>query len=129
MIAALLLMAAAPATSDEACDDLPQQPMNLCVYRNFERADAEMNARWKKAAAVMKAADAALDRTYDKDPGYFATLLAAQRAWLTYRDQHCLGASFEARGGSMSPMLDSGCKITLTRERTRQLKALVEIEN
>lgn len=127
MIAALLLLAAAPA--EEACGDLPQQPMNMCVYRNFERADAEMNAQWKITAEAMKQADRELDRTYDKDAGYFETLLAAQRAWITYRDQHCLAESFEARGGSMQPMLDSGCKITLTRERTRQLKALVETEN
>jgi uncharacterized protein YecT (DUF1311 family) len=128
MIVALLVLAAA-AGADEDCGDLPQQPMNLCVYRNFERANAAMNAQWAITSAAMKQADHDIDRTYDKQPGYFATLLAAQRAWITYRDQHCLSESFEARGGSMSPMLDSGCKITLTRERTRQLKALVEVEN
>jgi uncharacterized protein YecT (DUF1311 family) len=127
MIAALLLLAA--ATADENCGDLPQQPMNQCFYRAYERADAEMNAQWKLTAAALKQADRDLDRTYDKDPGYFDTLLAAQRAWITYRDQHCLGESFEARGGSMSPMLNSTCRITLTQERTRQLKALVEVEN
>jgi uncharacterized protein YecT (DUF1311 family) len=129
MIAALLLLAAAVPTAEEDCGDLPQQSMNLCVYRNFERVDAAMNAQWKITAAAMKVADAALDRTYDRDPGYFDTLLAAQRAWLTYREQHCLSASFEARGGSMSPMLDSGCKLRLTKERMKQLKDLVEFGN
>ena len=128
MIVALLVLAAAPAAA-EGCGDLPQQPMNMCFYRSYERADAEMNAQWKITAAAMKQADRDLDRTYDKEPGYFDTLLAAQRAWITYRDQHCLGESFEARGGSMAPMLNSTCRITLTQERTRQLKALVEVEN
>jgi len=124
---ALLLLAAAPA--QENCGDLPQQPMNQCFYRAYERADAEMTAQWKLTAAAMKQADRDLDRTYDKDPGYFDTLLAGQRAWLTYRDQQCLSASFEARGGSMAPMLNSTCRIALTQERTRELKALVEVEN
>ena len=129
MITALLLLAAAPAAADEDCGDLPQQPMNQCFYRAYERADAEMNAQWKLTAAAMKQDDRDLDRTYDKEPGYFDTLLASQRAWLTYRDQQCLSESFEARGGSMAPMLNSSCRITLTQERTRQLKALVEVEN
>jgi uncharacterized protein YecT (DUF1311 family) len=128
MMAALLLFTAA-AAADENCGDLPQQPMNLCFYRAYERADAEMNAQWKLTAAAMKQDDRDLDRTYDKEPGYFDTLLASQRAWLTYRDQQCLSESFEARGGSMAPMLNSSCRITLTQERTRQLKALVEVEN
>ena len=127
--AALLIFAAAAATADEDCGDLAQQPMNLCELRNFERADAAMNAQWKKTLAALKEMDRELDRTYDKDPGYYETTLAAQRAWLTYREQHCMAVSFEARGGSMSPMLDSGCKLQLTRERTKQLKELVEFEN
>jgi uncharacterized protein YecT (DUF1311 family) len=128
MIAALLLLAAAPVTEKD-CGDLAQQPMNQCFGRVFERADAEMAAQYRIAAAAMKEADRELDRSNDRQPGYYATLLAAQRAWLTYRDRHCLGASFEARGGSLAPTLDSLCKIELTRDRTRQLKAMVGGEN
>lgn len=128
MIAALLLFAAAP-TAEEDCGDLPQQPMNLCTHRNFERADAALNAQWKITVERLRQFDRDLDRTHDKQPGYFVTARAAQRAWITYRDQHCLGESFGARGGSLSPTLNSGCKIRLTRERTQQLKDLVEIEN
>jgi uncharacterized protein YecT (DUF1311 family) len=122
MIAALLLLAAAPA--EENCGDLAQQPMNACFLQEFRRADAEMNAQWKITVEAVKAADRELDRD-DGQPRYLPTLLAAQRAWLTYRDQHCLSASFEARGGTLQPTLDSTCKTELTRERTRQLKALV----
>lgn len=129
MIAALLLMMAAPSGPEEDCGDLAQQPMNLCVYRNYQRADAAMNAQWAKTAARLKEMDREIDRTYDKDPGYFDTALAAQRAWITYRDKHCRSVSFEARGGSMSPMLDSGCKLRMTVERTRELRDLVEFGN
>ncbi len=87
-----------------------------------------MNAQWRLTMARMREADRTLDRSYDKQPTHAATLLAAQRAWLTYRDQHCLGASFYARGGSMAPMLVSGCKAALTEERTKQLKELAETD-
>lgn len=127
MIAALLLLAAAPAV-EVNCGDLPQQPMNHCFRREFERVDAAMNAQWQRTAAAMKAADRELERD-DRQPRHFPTLLAAQRAWVTYREQHCLGASFEARGGSLQPTLDSTCQTGLTRERVKQLKAMVGGEN
>src|SRR5205085_7185599 len=38
------------------------------------------------------------------------------------RDAHCRGESFEARGGSMQPMLYEGCRATLTRARTAELR-------
>ena len=129
MIAALLLLAAAEPALDCTRDDLPQMGMNMCAYRDFERADAAMNAQWRLTMAEMKEADRTIDRSYDRQPTHAATLLAAQRAWLTYRDQHCLGESFTARGGSMAPMLVSGCKASLTEARTKQLKELAETEN
>ena len=127
MIAALLLMAAAPALNCK--DPQAQLEMNMCAQRDFERADTELNAQWRATAVGMRESDRGIDRKYDREPGYFETLLAAQRAWITYRRQHCLGESFEARGGSLSPLLFSTCMSELTRERTKQLKALVEVEN
>jgi uncharacterized protein YecT (DUF1311 family) len=129
MIAALLLLAAAAEPAlDCARNDLSQLDMNMCAYRDFERADAAMNAQWRATMAKMKQDDGTIDRKYDRQPGYADTLLAAQRAWLTYRDQHCLGESFYARGGSMAPMLVSGCKATLTEARTKQLRELAEVD-
>ena len=130
MIAVLLLLAAAPATDEESCGNPQTQLMiNTCAYRGFERADAAMNAQWRVTMAAAREDDRQIDRSYDRQPTHAATLLAAQRAWLTYRDQHCLGESFYARGGSMASMLESGCKATLTETRTKQLKALAETEN
>ena len=129
MIAALLLLAAAPAEAEETCaNPQTQLMMNTCSYQDFERADAAMNAQWRLTMAAMKRYDQTLDRKYDRQPGYAETLLAAQRAWLTYRDQHCLSESFYARGGSMAPMLVSGCKASLTDARTKQLKELAETD-
>jgi uncharacterized protein YecT (DUF1311 family) len=58
----------------------------------------------------------------DSGPGEEASLREAQRAWVAFRDAHCRLESYEARGGSMQPMLDAGCRATLTRARTAELR-------
>ena len=132
MIAALLLLAAAPAAVDPDatdCDDSsPQQMLNICAANAATSTDAEMNAQWKRTAGEMKRRDTELDRSADKQPGHFDTLLASQRAWLTYRDKQCLLESFEMRGGSAAPGIYSGCFERLTRERLTQLKSLIETD-
>ena len=62
----------------------------------------------------------------DGQPGYVDTLRAAQRAWLTYRDQHCLAESFIARGGSMQASAEHLCKSYLTHQRTFELSELTQ---
>ena len=126
MITALLLLLAQPAAEAEAdeCDDpQTQMALNLCALAYYEAADAELNQVWADVVTVMRAADAARERG-DRQPGYYETLLEAQRAWLKYRDAECMSQSFMARGGTMQPMLDSQCKAYLTEERTEQLRSL-----
>lgn len=128
-VALSLLALAAGEPALDCADPQDQSSMNICAHREFQAADAAMNAEWLRIVAAEREADKGIDLSHDQQPKHYDTLLAAQRAWLIFRDQHCLLASFEARGGSMQPMLDSGCKATLTRERTKQLKSLVEVEN
>ena len=142
MIAALLLLLAQPDESagqgletvsvaeespepDDDCDDpQTQQRMNFCASLHFGAADAALNEQWELTAAAMKEADTEVDREYDRQPGYYETLLEGQRAWLRFRDVQCLAESFVARGGSMQPMLEHFCKAYLTELRTQQLREL-----
>jgi uncharacterized protein YecT (DUF1311 family) len=127
IVAALLLVAAPVDDPSIDCDNQRYQvEMNYCARQAYERADAAMNVQWKLTVAAMRERDRHIDRKYDSQPTHDATLLASQRAWLTYRDQQCLNESFAARGGSMAPMLHSGCMERLTKARTAELKALVE---
>lgn len=128
MSALLLLFAAAAEPQYNCADPQTQHEMNICAQRDYQRADAELNTQWRLTVAEMRESDRGIDRRYDRDPGYHETLLAAQRSWLAYRDKHCLGASFEARGGSLSPLLYSSCMAELTRARTKQLRDLVGVE-
>ena len=96
--------------------DYSQQGMNMCAGEAFQRADKALNAQWAKVMAGKG------DKDEDK------LLLEAQRAWLKYRDAHCLASAYSSLGGSIWPMLVSGCKAELTRKRTHELKVMLEGE-
>ena len=126
-LAAFLLFAQpVPADALGECEDpQAQQLMNLCAVREFEEVDAALNAQWYITAAEMKALDAEIDRASDRQPGHFETLLEGQRAWLRFRDAQCLMESFQARGGSMQPMMDSQCRTYMTNLRIQQLREMI----
>ena len=113
-------------------DPIAQQEMNWCAGRDYAAADVELNAQWAITRAKMKQNDADFAANgrgeYDIRSGYFESLLEAQRGWLRYRDAHCRVDGYSARGGSMEPMLVSFCMTNLTRQRTEELKALIETE-
>ncbi|HMG48007.1 MAG TPA: lysozyme inhibitor LprI family protein [Allosphingosinicella sp.] len=121
--AALALLAAPLSPSEEWHCDNPQaqMEMNACAAIDFERADAQLNAEYRRAIASARDADREFDGAGDRRPGDEATLREAQRAWVAFRDAQCRLEGYEARGGSMEPMLYEGCRARLTRERIRQL--------
>ncbi len=121
----LLLLTGQPALDCE--NAMTQADMNQCAFNDHKAADAELNAQWKKSAAVMKLRDENFESEYDMRNGYFETMLEAQRAWIAYRDSHCRSEGYFARGGSMEPLLVSSCMAQLTRLRTTQLSELVEM--
>jgi uncharacterized protein YecT (DUF1311 family) len=124
LLALPLLIFALPAVGQDIdCNNqMAQMEMNICAEQDFEAADAELNAVWKDARKAAKELDAELP---EELKGAEKALLAAQRAWIGYRDGQCEVAGFEARGGSMEPMLVSGCKATLTRARTKDLREFI----
>lgn len=127
IFASMLLLSAMAADPEIDCGNaMAQFELNACAYKEYEHADAAMNAQWKITSARMKERDRELDRSTDNRPGYFDTLLAAQRAWLTYRDKQCASEGYTMRGGSAEPMVISGCQTQLTDARTKQLKDLIE---
>lgn len=130
----LLALLQAQASDNPECDqDKADQgiqiEMNICAHRDFLEADADLNAQWKITADKMRALDEGAYVIDDGRPGYFAALLEAQRAWLAYRDAHCATEGYWARGGSMEPLLVSGCLAALTTARTEQLRQLAEYPN
>ena len=115
------------AFADDAPADcahaVTQTDMNICANLDYERADKELNAQYRKTRTEMASWDADLDNNLK---GAEAALVKAQRAWIDYRDAQCAAEGFEARGGSMEPMLVSNCLAGLTRQRTKELRQLAE---
>ena len=131
LVLPLMLQAAEPPVPGWNCDDPQvQQEMNWCAGRDFAVADERLNAQLKITSAVMKQRDVewAEIGSSDTRPGYFDSLLEAQRGWLRYRDAHCRVDGYIARGGTLEPLLVSTCKARLTRMRTDELRELVEVE-
>lgn len=122
---ALMLLAAAP--QDVACDKtITQSDMTRCAIRDFEAADAALNKQWKLTLANQREMDRLTRNEGYEGLSYADQLLAAQRAWIAYRDAHCRSDGYRMRGGSAEPMLIASCRARLTEARTQQLAALVQ---
>lgn len=110
----------ASAAEPDCKDPVTQSDMNLCAALDYEAADKELNAVWKLAHQQARDMDA--DETEAAMKGAEKALLAAQRGWLAYRDGRCTLEGWAAHGGSMEPMLVSGCLAEMTRTRTKELR-------
>lgn len=129
--AALMLSSSFAAAQDDEpevdCENATtQMEMNICAGRDYQAADDELNAVYRKAVAAAETMDRELKDMDEQLVGAVDALKRGQRAWIGYRDGQCDLAGFEARGGSMEPMLVSGCLADLTRKRTAELKAFYE---
>ncbi|MDW9414144.1 lysozyme inhibitor LprI family protein [Sinorhizobium meliloti] len=126
----LLLCCTASADAQQPEPDcrkaVTQMDLNICADQDYRAADAELNKTYRLAVAAMQATDKELGDIDAAYAGALEALKKAQRAWIGYRDGQCELAGFEARGGSMEPMLVSGCLAELTRKRTAELKELME---
>ena len=97
-----LTMSASVTFAD--CPSADQQEMNHCAAAEYQKADAELTKIYGK-----------LDKTPE--------LRAAERAWIAYRDAECAFESASNRGGSLEPMIQTGCMTTMTKQRIAILKA------
>ena len=108
-----------------------QLDLNDCGYRTYEAEDALLNAQYRKAMAKARQLDIdnkGITPYLGSSMSAADALKSAQRAWIGYRDGHCVLAGYEARGRQAEPLLVSGCLAELTRKRTAELKEFLEGE-
>lgn len=121
---AMLLASGVASAQDIDCQNpKTQSDMTSCEAARHETADKALNAQYKKTRAAL----AAIDKDLDGDmKGAEKALVKAQRAWIDYRDAQCDAFGFQARGGTMEPMLVAGCLAEETDKRTKELKELAD---
>jgi uncharacterized protein YecT (DUF1311 family) len=121
MIAGLLLAAAtapiglgwaqpAAAQANTCQDPQDQSTMNRCAYESWERVDRTLNQIYQSTIARLS-------------PGQQQQLVAAQQAWIAFRDRHCAFTSGTFEGGSMQPLIEWSCKESTTQDRLNDLQA------
>jgi uncharacterized protein YecT (DUF1311 family) len=118
-------MTIAQAQEAESCGASGvQSELNECAYSEWQAADAALNGAYTEALATAREIDAGLP---EAEQGAEASLRAAQRAWVAYRDAACETEGYLFKGGSAEPMVVLGCKAALTRARTDDLVYLVDV--
>ncbi len=93
---------------------IPVAQIHAQTRADFKQADAELNKTYQ--ALLAKLPDAASKQKLKEE----------QRAWITSRDVEAASAADEARGGSMAPTLRYETMTHLTRERIKELEAMLE---
>lgn len=119
LIALLLFWAVpAPAAHAQDCGDAAtQSELNACAGAALKRADGELNTLYGEARRRLKD---------DAEAGKL--LVAAERAWIAFRDAECAFQASASAGGSIYPMLLGQCREALTRKRADDLRAYLACE-
>ncbi len=91
--------------------------LKFCAVADFRAADKALNAAYQKA------------RTASADDANRALLVAAQRAWLRFRDAACEwegDADGGNRGNRMAGLIILTCLARITIEQTKALERALE---
>lgn len=112
-IASVLAVAGAAQAGDSGDADcsnaMTQNDMNICADKEYQAADHRLNDVYRKVSALQK------------DKASKDSLVAAERAWLGYRDAECTFETAADLGGSIYPMEYAMCLAKLTKARTQEL--------
>jgi uncharacterized protein YecT (DUF1311 family) len=114
----LIVFAPAAGAQAEDCGNATvQTAMNECADLAFRKADDELNALFNEARRRLKSGN-----------GAEKSLMAAERAWIGFRDAECSFSASSSKGGTIYPMIYSECLEKLTKARIDGLKRFMQCE-
>jgi uncharacterized protein YecT (DUF1311 family) len=100
---------------------LSTMDMNACAAKDFDKADAALNAVYQKALASIP--EMAVEDPQFNTKTWEEALRASQRAWVAFRDAECENhVAMFWTGGSGATVDILGCKSEKTEARTKELK-------
>src|SRR5215813_4664708 len=116
LLVGLSLVAGATASvvlAAESCDaaGLSQAELNECYANAYNEADVEHNVLYRQITASLK-----------DDKATTELLVAAQRAWVVFRDAECAFSASGASGGTAHGMIPAICLDKLTGKRIDDFK-------
>jgi uncharacterized protein YecT (DUF1311 family) len=105
---------------------------NECFSALYVSTDAHLNATYNHVVAAMKFLLMEAQRHNDAaqiahHQAALDRLLAAQRAWLNYRDLHCDSVKFQYEGGTISPTVWSQCMMETSQQRIAALSTSYDL--
>lgn len=115
LAAAAAVLLSGPAMADNSdgidCNNaMTQMAMNICADRDYQATDRKLNDTYRALMAML-------------DDRQRQNLVAAERAWIGFRDAHCRSETQESEGGSIHPMMYSSCLTDMTKARIKELQA------
>lgn len=96
------------AWADACADASDQATMNKCAGKALKASDGELNTLYKQIEARLK-----------DDQDKTRLLVAAQQAWIAFRDAECDFSATGVAGGSAYPMIILQCRDGLTQNRVK----------
>ncbi|MBE9003505.1 lysozyme inhibitor LprI family protein [Fortiea sp. LEGE XX443] len=92
------------------CNDAQTQlEINICAQFAYQNADKKLNQVYKQLLPK-------LSKSRQQK------LIAAQLAWIKFRDASCEFEKSAYEGGSIAPAIYSVCSEEITKQRTQQLR-------
>lgn len=115
----LSLMALTGTASAVDCQHPNSTRENVeCASQAFAAADAKLNDTYARVLALLSGQDE--DRWYPASTKEH--LVAAERAWIKYRDENCTAISWNYKAGSIRDEMELGCRTQLTEQRIKSLE-------
>ena len=116
-------------TGDPCNKPMNQAEMNACRAEEYRKADAHLNAVYKRLLSSMESdlAEAHGPADIGWDQQEIRDLKDAEHAWINYRDLHCAAARFETEPGTISPARWSVCMTIVTDHRIEEMKNAYEL--
>jgi uncharacterized protein YecT (DUF1311 family) len=114
-LAVLMSLSSLAQASTQACDGSTAE-MKECIGAQIDVADKELNKTYRQALIVTKQFDVEAQ----------GRLIAAEKAWIAFRDASCSLESAQMLGGTGEGVIAAGCFLRMTLTRTQELKQIVK---
>jgi uncharacterized protein YecT (DUF1311 family) len=114
--------ALSPAFAVDCANPGTQAEMTACSRDDYRKADSRLNETYRQITERLKHSDDA-DGSLKKT---LAALIAAQRAWIAFRDAECTFVGSRTTGGSINATIVASCLAGLTDKRADALKAYMD---